>query len=116
METLIAYDFPGNVRELRHILLAASARAAGAIIERDLIEATISGSPPVGIETPRQGSSAPAPDKAAGSTGSTSLRQLERAHLRQLLDLYQGNRAAVATAMGISERTLYRKLKLHNLR
>jgi PAS domain S-box-containing protein len=116
MEALMDYDFPGNVRELRHILLAASARAAGAIIERDLIEATISGSPPVGIETPRQGSSAPAPDEAAGSTGSTSLRQLERAHLRQLLDLYQGNRAAVATAMGISERTLYRKLKLHNLR
>ncbi|WP_296844052.1 helix-turn-helix domain-containing protein [Thiobacillus sp.] len=39
----------------------------------------------------------------------------ERAHIQGLLDTHQGHRARVAAALGITERTLYRKLKQYGL-
>ena len=44
-----------------------------------------------------------------------SLKKMEAQHITDLLRLYAGNRRKVADAMGVSERTLYRKLKRHNL-
>ena len=44
-----------------------------------------------------------------------SLKNVEAQHIADLLRLYGGNRRKVAEAMGVSERTLYRKLKRHNL-
>ena len=40
-----------------------------------------------------------------------SLKSMEEKHIRELLERYQGNRKQVADALGISERTIYRKLK-----
>jgi transcriptional regulator with PAS, ATPase and Fis domain len=47
---------------------------------------------------------------AAGNSAA-SLKDLEAEHIRQLLQRYDGNRKKVAEALGISERTIYRKLK-----
>ena len=44
-----------------------------------------------------------------------SLLAAERAHIQGLLDAHQGHRARVAAALGITERTLYRKLKQYAL-
>ena len=46
----------------------------------------------------------------AGNSAS-SLKDLEAEHIKQLLQRYDGNRKKVAAALGISERTIYRKLK-----
>ena len=40
-----------------------------------------------------------------------SLKSMEENHIRELLQRYRGNRKQVADALGISERTIYRKLK-----
>jgi transcriptional regulator with PAS, ATPase and Fis domain len=40
-----------------------------------------------------------------------SLRSMEENHIKELLGRYRGNRKRVAEALGISERTIYRKLK-----
>jgi len=40
-----------------------------------------------------------------------SLDDVERQHIRQLMDRYEGNRKKVAEALGVSERTIYRKLR-----
>jgi two-component system, NtrC family, response regulator AtoC len=40
-----------------------------------------------------------------------SLGDIERQHICQLMEQYKGNRKDVANALGISERTIYRKLK-----
>ena len=40
---------------------------------------------------------------------------MEAQHIVQLLELHQGNRRQVAAALGISERTMYRKLKRYGL-
>jgi PAS domain S-box-containing protein len=44
-----------------------------------------------------------------------SLQGVEAQHIADLLRLYRGNRKKVAHAMGVSERTLYRKLKRYHL-
>jgi PAS domain S-box-containing protein len=44
-----------------------------------------------------------------------SLKSVEAQHIADLLRFYAGNRKQVAEAMGISERTLYRKLKRYDL-
>jgi DNA-binding NtrC family response regulator len=51
-----------------------------------------------------------APASAPGAAGP-SLRELERAALRERAAAHQGSRAELAAVLGISERSLYRKLK-----
>ena len=43
------------------------------------------------------------------------MEQWEKELIRLQLERYEGNRAKVAKALGISERTLYRKLKEYDL-
>jgi two-component system, NtrC family, response regulator AtoC len=52
---------------------------------------------------------APAPEMAV------SLHDVEAEYINQLLAQHSGNRKQVASALGVSERTLYRKLKRYAL-
>jgi transcriptional regulator with PAS, ATPase and Fis domain len=47
--------------------------------------------------------------------GAQPLAEVERTHIRALLDAHAGHRNRVAAALGITERTLYRKLKRYGL-
>src|SRR5574340_1606392 len=99
VSALQAYDFPGNVRELRNLLQHAVLSCRdGTIRASDL-------------RLPLRVAQAPPDDTGS----STSLRDMERAHLQSLLDAHHGHRARVAAALGITERTLYRKLKQYGL-
>ncbi|MBU4499299.1 MAG: sigma 54-interacting transcriptional regulator [Gammaproteobacteria bacterium] len=104
--TLQAYDFPGNVRELRNLLQKAVLNCReGVISTADLQLPVVAATPAAQTAgaTPRQ------PDVPQ------SLLAAERAHIQGLLDAHQGHRARVAAALGITERTLYRKLKQYGL-
>ena len=46
---------------------------------------------------------------------AASIAELEAEHIAKLLSSYNGHRRHVADTLGISERTLYRKLKRYNL-
>jgi transcriptional regulator with PAS, ATPase and Fis domain len=96
---LQAYEFPGNVRELRNLLQKAVLHCRDGVIRA------------ADLRLPATAASSAAPPAAAGAT----LPMLERAHIRNLLDSHQGHRARVAAALGITERTLYRKLKQYGL-
>lgn len=99
LTALQAYDFPGNVRELRNLLQHAAIHCRDGLIHA------------ADLRLPAlPHTSSPAPRAVAGS-----LRDAERTHLQHLLDAHHGHRARVAAALGITERTLYRKLKLHGL-
>ncbi|MDA8128203.1 MAG: sigma 54-interacting transcriptional regulator [Betaproteobacteria bacterium] len=97
LAALVAYDFPGNVRELRNLLQQAVLSCRNGTIRAS------------DLRLPR---AAPAAPDAA----SASLRDMERAHLQSLLETHRGHRARVAAALGVTERTLYRKLKQYDLR
>jgi two-component system response regulator AtoC len=95
LATLQAYEFPGNVRELRNLLQRAVLTCRdGMIRAADLQLPTMA---------------APVPPLAQ------PLIDIERSHIRALLDAHAGHRSRVATALGITERTLYRKLKRYGL-
>jgi len=92
---LQAYDFPGNVRELRNLLQRAVLTSRDGLIRADDLHL------PSGT-APRLSSNQP-------------LADLERNHISALLAEHNGHRNRVATALGITERTLYRKLKRYGL-
>jgi len=50
-----------------------------------------------------------------GEADEYSLAQMERAAIREALNRYSGNRRKSAEALGISERTLYRKIREYGL-
>ncbi len=95
LASLQAYEFPGNVRELRNLLQRAVLTCRDGVIRA------------VDLRLPAATVPAPA--------DTQPLAEVERAHIRALLDAHDGHRNRVATALGITERTLYRKLKRHGL-
>lgn len=48
-------------------------------------------------------------------SGLLPLAEMERRHIQRVVDAVGGNRARAAAALGIGERTLYRKLKEYGL-
>jgi transcriptional regulator with PAS, ATPase and Fis domain len=101
LEALRHYDFPGNVRELRNLLQRAMVRCRDGVIRAEDLS----------LEVPANGSTQP---PAAPSAGS--LNELEKDYISELLDKHGGHRRTVAELLGITERTLYRKLKQHGLK
>ncbi len=99
------HPFPGNVRELRNVLERAALLTDGAQIERAQIEQALDTRFTPG--QPRESVTA----KPADAITATNLRDLERSALMTQLQSHQGSRAALARQLGISERSLYRKLR-----
>ena len=97
MARLQAWHWPGNVRELLHAVEAAAVLATGEVIEVEDLPRHVRG-------TRRQ-------ETAVMRT----LESLERDHIISVLQTVGGNRHQAASVLGISERTLYRKLSDYGL-
>ncbi|PWB49160.1 MAG: Fis family transcriptional regulator [Nitrosomonadales bacterium] len=110
---LLEYDYPGNVRELRNILQKALILSNNGLITADHIRFDANGQWN-SEASPMHGRIRP--DAGKTLTPATSISELESAHIARLLEQYQGHRRKVAEILGISERTLYRKLIRYGLR
>ncbi|MBI3549042.1 MAG: sigma-54-dependent Fis family transcriptional regulator [Elusimicrobia bacterium] len=98
---LKAYGWPGNVRELEHA------------IERILIMA---GGPTVTMgDLPPEMQPADAPKKKAPSGTGTSLNDMEKAHILEILEACGQNQVEAAKRLGIARNTLWRKLKTYGI-
>jgi two-component system, NtrC family, response regulator AtoC len=103
LRTLQAYAWPGNIRELRNFCEnAVVLRRGGSLTEYDL-EPKFRGDLPA----PGTPGAAPAPPPVAGSL---SVEENEKRLLREALLKARGNRTKAAELMGVSRRTLHRKL------
>ena len=96
LAVLQAYSWPGNVRELQNVVERALILAEGEKVTVDDLPGNL-----------RQGQSTTTRLTAQRPT----LVELEKTYISQLLEEYGGHRASVAEILGISERTLYRKIK-----
>ncbi|MDB5297992.1 MAG: sigma-54-dependent Fis family transcriptional regulator [Phycisphaerales bacterium] len=102
MRALTAYLWPGNVRELRNILESMMVLADGEILtDQDLPDQ-------IRVGTPRPSSGTELPD--------LTIDELERLAIFRALDKCGGNRTHAASRLGISVRTLQRKLKEYEAR
>lgn len=101
-QILIAYSWPGNVRQLRMVLEQMVVLSEGPWLDVENL--------PQGIRP----TSATPPGEMKNLAGLT-IEQVEKEHIRSTLELAQGNREAAAKILGIGERTLYRKIKEYDL-
>jgi DNA-binding NtrC family response regulator len=99
MSSLMAYDFPGNVRELENVLERAYALGA----EKEI---TLSDLPTI---------SPPLRSTPSVYGPGCTLDDLERELVSITLQTYQNDKSKAAEALGMSERTLYRRLKKHGI-
>ena len=105
MNALLAYNWPGNVRELRTAIEHGVVMARGSKLTlRDLpanVRAATSGALPGGIT----------PAKAFGEKSSAlDLHETEKRLIMQALATTNGNVTKAAQKLGISRRTLHRKI------
>ncbi len=105
MNALLAYNWPGNVRELRTAIEHGVVMATGAKITlRDLPSAVRQAA---GHALPRGISSAKA---FSEKSSPLDLRETEKKLILQALTTTNGNVTAAAKKLGISRRTLHRKI------
>lgn len=97
---LLAYPFPGNVRELENIIASAVLREDGSILKLSSARHMLTSCSQV-LET--------------ADRHPLSLFEVELRHIRHVLQLTEGNRTRAAKILGIGLRTLQRKLKVLGL-
>ena len=101
MAVLRRHDWPGNVRELLHVLESAAVVCEGPeILPHHLPAALRAAAPP-----PRPDTAEPLP----------TLQEMERTHIQRALHATGGHRGNAARMLGISERSLYRKIEEYRL-
>jgi transcriptional regulator with PAS, ATPase and Fis domain len=102
LQALEAYNFPGNVRELGNIVQRAAAHAHDGVIGVEHLHLKPAVAPATGTGTP------------ALAADARPISEIEREYTNTLLKQHNGNRKLVASILGISERTLYRRLKSYH--
>jgi transcriptional regulator with PAS, ATPase and Fis domain len=100
LAALSAYSFPGNVRELENLIERAYAMGS-----RELI--SVADLPSLG-RTPVV---SPAAASSGGPQTVPTLADVERELILKALAVFQDDKEAAARALGISRRTIYRRLK-----
>jgi two-component system response regulator AtoC len=96
ISTFMSHDFPGNVRELEHIIERAVIVADGNTIEFKHL--------------PRRFHKADAPPLDA-TKKFLSLAEMEKQHILAVLEATGGNKSKTTELLGISRAALWRKLK-----
>ena len=105
MDILMKYPWPGNVRELRAAIEGAVVLSRGAIIGlQDLPLNIRTGDVPVLT-----------PDAPAGTTPTATVKEAEKELIARMLKENHGNRTLTAKKIGMSRRTLHRKLHEYQL-
>ncbi|HSM14746.1 MAG TPA: sigma-54 dependent transcriptional regulator, partial [Thermoanaerobaculia bacterium] len=99
MDVLMAYAFPGNVRELENVVQRCMVMARGSLITVDDLPSTL-----------REAARGEGDPDDPGATLPERIAALERRAIDRALAAEQGNQTRAALRLGISERALRYKL------
>ena len=108
---MLAYDWPGNIRELQNVLERAMLLAEQDVIGPEHL--------PAELRSPRA-SAEPGPAATEAGPGGApaslpTLEEVERGHVLRVLTATGGNRDETSHILGISRRTLTRMIQRWNL-
>jgi two-component system response regulator HydG len=107
---LTAYDWPGNIRQLRNAIEGMFALDTDGLLDVDDLP------PEVSPLAETEGNGAPLTASGADGLIGRPLTEVERFYIARALELTEGKREEAAKLLGIGERTLYRKIKDYGLR
>ena len=99
---LLRYNFPGNVRELEHVIERAIIFSDGETIQ------------PKDLNLPKTDFDFSGYLKDDGTI--LTMEEVEKSHIKQALEHNGWNRENTARALGISQKTLYSKILKYNLK
>ena len=114
LPALMSYDWPGNVRELRAVIEHGVVMSNGAKILLRHLPHHLSGAGTPGLRVPVPAAriaGAPGAAVSAVPGADLSLEKMERAFIHEALARTGNNRTEAAVLLGLSRRTLQRKLK-----
>jgi DNA-binding NtrC family response regulator len=100
LQALMAYDWPGNIRELANVLERAQILAENHVITPDDLPEAMA----VDVAPPNEATADP-----------RTLREVERRHILAVLQQEKGNKVHAARTLGISRRALYRLIAKYHL-
>ncbi len=99
LRLLTEYSWPGNVRQLRHVLEKLVILHPGPVVESSPLQEAFQSYQVAAGETP------------AGPGQFDDLNALEEEHILKVLQATGGNKSRAASILGIERKTLYRKLE-----
>jgi len=111
VEYLQRQQWPGNVRQLMHVIESAAIFSDSEVITVDDFQFAGQQLRPVQVEPPASGSAGET--QAGGATGSAvraAVEEVEERLIREAMDRCGGNKKRVATELGISRSYLYKRL------
>jgi len=98
---LLAYDYPGNVRELENIIEHCFVLCDGEIIEARHL--------PISVRPDLKASE-------SASSQATTIKQMEIILITQALRRNEGNKTVAAKELGIDKSTLFRKINIFEIK
>jgi DNA-binding NtrC family response regulator len=103
IKSLVAYDWPGNIRELKNVVERAIILSGNhkQILPEHLTFSSTANNAPLVVQLSYE--------------HEPTLEEIEKNYLETLLEKYSGHRAKIAGVLGISERHTYRLLKKYGL-
>ncbi|MCK4774829.1 MAG: sigma-54-dependent Fis family transcriptional regulator, partial [Candidatus Krumholzibacteria bacterium] len=108
MEVMVAYDWPGNVREIKNVLERAMLLDAEDEILVDHLPAEFRGA--------GQAEAVSASASVLDTFFPITLREMEKIQIEKTLEQTDGNKSKAAILLGISRQTLREKLKVFKSR
>ena len=101
IQHLLAYSWPGNIRELRNVIerIVLMSTGTGLITREEVVQVLPKGQGPL----------------TTGELSQLSLEEIERLHIARVLEASDGNKTQAAKILQIDYKTLLSKLKKYDL-